>query len=388
MPGRHHLFVPGPTNIPDRILRAMLRASEDHRSVIFPALVEPLLADSCRLFGTERGRVAIFPASGTGGWEVALTNTLRPGSTVLLPCAGQFATLWGEMATRLGFEVTTIAGINWGDAPDPAAIEDALRDDPSGRIAAVLIVHNETSTGVTADLPAIRRAIDAAAHPALFFSDGVSAVASLEYRHDAWGVDVAITGSQKGLMLPAGLALVACSPRALAELDCGGARGYFDLRPMLAQNATGYFPYTPPIPMLYGLQESLAMLFEEGLDQVAARHRRLAEGVRAAAATWQLPICCADPRAASDTVTTVMTPTGCDAAALIAHAFTRYQLSLGAGLGPLAGKAFRIGHVGDLNEGMVLGALALTEMAMRDQRLAIEPGSGVAAAQQRWLAAA
>jgi alanine-glyoxylate transaminase/serine-glyoxylate transaminase/serine-pyruvate transaminase len=388
MPGRHHLFVPGPTNIPDRVLRAMHRASEDHRSVAFPELVRPLLADTKRLFRTEAGSVALFPASGTGGWEVALTNTLPPGSTVLLPCAGQFAALWGDSARRLGYQVRTLDGVEWGDAAPPDRSGEALAADRAGEIRAVLIVHNETATGVTSDLPAIRSAIDVAKHPALLMADGVSSIGSLDYRHDEWGVDVAITGSQKGLMLPAGLALVALSPKALAAGDAAAPRAYFDIRPMLAQNALGYFPYTPSIPMLYGLRESLAMLFEEGMDRVVARHARLGGGVRAAVRAWRLPICCRDARAASDTVTAILTPAGVDATQLIARAFTRYDLALGAGLGPLSGNAFRIGHVGDLNEGMLLGALALVEMVLLDAGVIVEPGSGVAAAQRAWRTAA
>jgi alanine-glyoxylate transaminase/serine-glyoxylate transaminase/serine-pyruvate transaminase len=384
MPGRHHLFVPGPTNIPDRILRAMHRASEDHRSVAFPELVGPLLNDTKRLFETATGSVALFPASGTGGWDVALTNTLPPGATVLLPCAGQFAALWGDSARRLGYQVEILPGVAWGDAPPADRIGNALSADTTGRIRAVLVVHNETSTGVTADLPAIRAAIDDARHPALLMSDGVSAIASLPYRHDAWGVDVAITGSQKGLMLPAGLALLALSSKAVAAAETASPRAYFDLRPMFAQNAQGFFPYTPSIPMLYGLREALSMLFEEGMDSVIERHARLARGVRAAVAAWALPTCCRDPRAASDTVTTILTPDGFDATDLIRRAFTRYNLALGAGLGPLAGKAFRIGHVGDLNEGMLLGGLGLVEMVLLDMGVTLALGSGVAAAQRSW----
>ncbi len=388
MPGHHHLFVPGPTNIPARVLRAMHRASEDHRSVAFPDLVRPFLGDVKRLFRTERGSVALFPSSGTGGWEAALTNTLPPGSTVLLPCAGQFAALWGDSARRLGYQVEQLSDVEWGDAAPADRIGEALAGDTAGRIRAVLIVHNETSTGVTSDLPAIRAAIDRTGHSALLMADGVSAIGSLDYRHDEWRVDVAITGSQKGLMLPAGLALIALSPTALQASDAASPRAYFDLRPMFAQNALGYFPYTPSIPMLYGLRESLAMLFEEGMERVSARHERLASGVRAAVAAWGLRLCCRDERAQSNTVTTILTPPGIDASRLIVRAFTQYNLSLGAGLGPLAGKAFRIGHVGDLNEGMVLGALGLVEMSLLDSGVDVVPGSGVGAAQRTWRSAA
>jgi alanine-glyoxylate transaminase / serine-glyoxylate transaminase / serine-pyruvate transaminase len=362
----------------------MHRASEDHRSVAFPDLVRPLLADTKRLFCTERGSVVLYPASGTGGWEAALTNTLAPGATVLLPCAGQFATLWGDAASRLGYRVQTLPALGWGEAPPPEQIAQALAADTAGAVGAVLVVHNETSTGVTANLPAIRAAMDRTGHRALLMIDGVSSIASLDYRHDEWGIDVAVTGSQKGLMLPAGLALLAFSPRAIDAANAAAPRAYFDLRPMLAQNAQGYFPYTPSIPMLYGLRESLAMLFEEGMEQVITRHRRLAAGVRAAVAAWQLSLCCRDARAQSDTVSTVLTPAGVDAAALITRAFTHYNLALGGGLGPLAGRAFRIGHLGDLNEGMLLGALGLIEMLLQDAGVAVTPGSGVAAAQRAW----
>lgn len=389
MPGRHHLFVPGPTNVPDRVLRAMHVASIDHRSVRFPEFTRPILEGLSRLFGAAADRVALFPATGTGGWEVALTNCLASGDTVLLPCAGQFAASWRSSAERLGLVVRTVDDVAWGDAPSPERIGEALRADRDRTIRAVLVVHNETSTGVTAGLPAIRDAIDAAGHDALLMVDGVSSIGALDYRHDAWGVDVAITGSQKGLMLPAGLALIALSPRA-AERVAGdaGPRAYFDLRPMLAQNRDGYFPYTPSIPMLAGLREALAMLEEEGMPNVVARHARLAAGVRAAIAAWNLPLCCRDVRHASDTVSTVMTPDGFDAARLHAVAFERFDLALGLGLGPLAGKAFRIGHLGDLNEGMLLGALGLTELAMDATGLAVTLGSGVSAAQRAWRGAA
>ncbi len=385
MPGRHHLFVPGPTHLPDRVLRAMHRGSEDHRSRAFPYLVLPLLEELARLFGTTAGRVAVIPATGTGAWEAALLNTVPSGAEVFLPCAGQFADLWSALATRLGYRVRRLPDLAWGMAPPPEMIATTLADDRERRIAAVLVVHNETATGVTADLPAIRAAITGAGHPALLLSDGVSAIGSLPYHHDAWGVDVALTGSQKGLMLPAGLALLALSPPALAAVEAVGTpRGYFDLRPMLRQNAEGYFPFTPSIPLLYGLQEALAMLFEEGLDRVWARHHRLASGVRAAADAWDLPLVCLDRARASDTVSALQVPDGLDARDIIAAAFTHQELSLGGGLGPLAGRAFRIGHMGDLNEGMLLGALGLVELALADQGLRIEFGSGVAAAQRTW----
>jgi alanine-glyoxylate transaminase/serine-glyoxylate transaminase/serine-pyruvate transaminase len=385
MPGRHHLFVPGPTNIPDRVLRAMHRGSEDHRSRAFPWLVLPLLEEVATLFDTTAGRVALFPATGTGGWEAALTNTLAPGATVLLPCSGQFADLWASSAGHLGHRVERFDDLTWGAPPPPARIAEVLRADAERRISAVLIVHNETSTGVTADLPGIRQAMDEAGHPALLMVDGVSSIASLPYHHDAWGVDVALTGSQKGLMLPAGLAILALSPRALDAVQrVVTPRAYFDLRPMLAQSVEGYFPYTPSIPMLHGLRESLAMLFEEGMDRVWARHHRLATGVRAAATAWDLPLVARDAVCASDSVSALQVPDGIDARDIIASAYTHQDLALGSGLGRLAGKVFRIGHLGDLNEGMLLGALGLVELALADAGMRVEFGHGVAAAQRVW----
>jgi alanine-glyoxylate transaminase/serine-glyoxylate transaminase/serine-pyruvate transaminase len=385
MPGRHHLFVPGPTNIPDRVLRAMHRGSEDHRSRAFPWLVVPLLEDVARLFDTTAGRVALFPATGTGGWEAALTNALAPGAAVLVPCSGHFADLWSESAARLGYRVERLEDLTWGAPPPPTRVTECLRADTERLIRAVLVVHNETSTGVTADLPALRRAIDEADHPALLMVDGVSSIASMPYHHDAWGVDIALTGSQKGLMLPAGLAILALSSRALEAVETVVTpRAYFDLRPMLAQSIDGYFPYTPSIPMLHGLRESLAMLFEEGMERVWARHHRLASGVRAAAAAWDLPLVARDAACASDSVSALQVPDGLDARDIIASAYNHQDLALGSGLGRLAGKAFRIGHLGDLNEGMLLGALGLVELALADAGMRVAFGHGVAAAQRVW----
>jgi alanine-glyoxylate transaminase/serine-glyoxylate transaminase/serine-pyruvate transaminase len=380
MPGRPFLFVPGPTNVPDRVLRAMHRAMEDHRSSTFPELVRPILADLARVFDTTRGTPFVFPASGTGMWEAALVNTCSPGDRVLLPRFGQFSHLWADTARRLGLDVEVME-VPWGEVPDPARIGERLAADTAHQIRAVLLVHNETSTGVTSDVAAVRRAIDAAGHPALLHVDGVSAIASLEFHMDAWGVDLAITGSQKGFMLPAGLGLLCASERALAAADEARCpRAYFDLRQMRQQNAEGYFPSTPALSLLYGLRESLDMLLGEGLAEVACRHRRLAEGVRRAVAAWGLRTVARDACHASNTVTAIRTPDGVDARAVIDRAFRRYDLALGSGLGELAGKAFRIGHMGDLNELMLLGAIAGTEMALRDTGVMVTPGAGVAAA--------
>jgi alanine-glyoxylate transaminase/serine-glyoxylate transaminase/serine-pyruvate transaminase len=385
MPGRHFLFVPGPTNVPDRILNALHVAMEDHRSSAFPALWRELAPALRRLFGTSAGRPFVFPGTGTGGWEAALTNTLSPGDRVLAPRYGQFSHLWIELARRLGFEVEALDG-EWGTGAPVERIAEALRGDAAHAIKALLVVHNETATGVTSDLAAVGAAIREAGHPALLMVDGVSSIASLDFRMDEWGVDVAVTGSQKGLMLPAGLAIVCASERALAAgPGARSRRAYFDFADQAAANDQGYFPYTPSAPMLRALRESLRMLLdEEGLPAVVARHHRLAEGVRRAVGAWGLPLCAREPRWHSDTVSTVMVPDGVDARQVIARAFDRYDLALGGGLGPLAGRAFRIGHLGDLNELMLVGALGGVEMALLDAGVRFAPGAGVAAATEYW----
>ncbi|HEX6534516.1 MAG TPA: aminotransferase class V-fold PLP-dependent enzyme [Gemmatimonadaceae bacterium] len=382
MPGRNFLFVPGPTNVPDRVLRAMHHAMEDHRSSSFPELPRSILRDLRRVFRTETGQTFVFPATGTGMWEAALVNTLSPGDRVLASRYGQFSHLFIDCAERLGLRVDVLE-TEWGEGAPVERIEAALRADTAHEIKGVLVVHNETATGVTSDVPAVRRAMDAAAHPALLYVDGVSSIASLDFRMDEWGVDLAITGSQKGFMLPAGLGIIAASQKALAmRATARCARVFFDFGDMITANAAGYFPYTPALTLLYGLRESLDMLFEEGLDAVHARHHRLAEGCRAAVRAWGLELCAREPRWYSDTVSAVVVPPGTDAARVIDIAYRRYDLALGAGLNKVAGKVFRIGHLGDLNELMLLGALAGVEMAMRDAGIAIEPGSGVAAAAE------
>src|SRR2546421_1879606 len=356
MPGRNFLFVPGPTNVPERILRAMDRAMEDHRSSAFPELSTAVFRDVKQAFKTTTGQPFIFPATGTGGWEAALVNTLSPGDRLLAPRYGQFSHLWIDLAQRHGMRVDII-DVEWGEGAPVDRIEAILSQDRQHEIKGVLIVHNETATGVTSDLDAVRRAIDAAQHPALLYVDGVSSIGSIDFRMDEWKVDLAVTGSQKGLMLPAGLAIVCGRPQAPAPPGAAeGPRVFFDFGDMIKANATGYFPYTPSIPMLYGLRESLAIIMEEGLDAVCARHARLAEGVRAAARAWGLKLCAKAPKWYSNTVSAVMVPEGKNAADVIDVAFRRYDLSLGAGLARLAGKLFRIGHLGDLNELMLLGA--------------------------------
>jgi len=384
MPGRNFLFVPGPTNVPDRILRAMHRAMEDHRSSAFPALPLSILPDLQRVFRTSTGQPFVFPATGTGMWEAALVNTRSPGDRLLACRYGQFSHLFIDCATRLGLAVDVI-DVPWGEGAPADRIEEALRADHAHAIAGVLIVHNETATGVTSDVGAVRAAIDRAGHPALLYVDGVSSIGSLDFRMDEWGVDLAITGSQKGFMLPAGLGIVCASQRALAErARARCARVFFDFGDMQRANATGYFPYTPALSLLYGLRESLTMLLEEGLEAVHARHHRLAGGVRAAVRAWGLELCARDPALYSDTVSAVLVPPGVNGADVIDIAFRRYDLALGAGLAQAAGKLFRIGHLGDLNELMLLGALAGTEMAMRDAGIDVTPGAGVAAAAEHY----
>jgi alanine-glyoxylate transaminase/serine-glyoxylate transaminase/serine-pyruvate transaminase len=386
MPGRNFLFVPGPTNVPDRVIRAMMVAMEDHRSSKFPELTLWLFEELKKVFKTTTGQVFIFPSSGTGGWEAALTNTLSPGDKVLAPRFGQFSHLWIDLAQRIGLDVV-IQDEEWGTGASPERIEEALRADRKHSIKAVLVVHNETATGVTSDIATVRRAIDAARHPAMLYVDGVSSIASIDFRMDEWGVDAAVTGSQKGLMLPAGLGIVCASPKALAaHKSARCARTYFAFADHMKANATGYFPYTPSLPMLYGLRESLNILFEERLNRVFERHRVLAEGVRAAAKAWRLQLCAKEPKWYSDTISAIMVPAGINGADVIDVAFRRYNLALGAGLSKVAGKLFRIGHLGDLNDLMVLGALAGAEMAMRDVGIDVTLGSGVAAAQAHFRA--
>jgi alanine-glyoxylate transaminase/serine-glyoxylate transaminase/serine-pyruvate transaminase len=385
MAGRNFLFVPGPTNVPDRVLRAMHVAMEDHRSPIFPELAHACLNGLKPVFKTTTGTPILFPSSGTGCWEAALTNCLSPGDKVLIARFGQFSHLWVDMCQRLGFDVE-ILETPWGEGAPVERYLASLSADKQHRIKAVLVCQNETATGVTSDVAAVRQAMDSVKHPALLFVDSVSALASIDFRMDDWRVDVCISGSQKGLMLPAGMGVTCVSPKALEAAKLAKSpRCYFDYGDMVTANATGYFPYTPPLPMLYGLRESLAMLAEEGLENVFHRHSYLAGGVRAAVFEgWNLKLCATAPRWYSDTVSAIMVPEGINGADVIARAFKRYDLALGAGLSKVAGKLFRIGHLGDLNELMLLGAIAGAEMAMLDVGVKIEPGSGVAAAQKYW----
>lgn len=387
MAGRHFLQIPGPTPIPDRLLRAMHRASEDHRSSAFPTLTRSILSRLPKIVNQTKGEHFVFPSSGTGMWEAALVNTQQSGARLLAVRFGQFSHLFIQTARNLGYTVDVIEA-PWGDAVPADALEAALAADTAHEIQGVLIVHNETATGVTNNIAEVRAAIDRAKHPALLYIDGVSSIASLDFQFDAWGVDCSIAGSQKGFMLPAGLGILGMSEKALARVDTVTTpRSYFDLRPMRVQNAQGYFPYTPALSLLFGLDDALTMLLDEGMDNVAARHKRMAVGVRAAVKAWGLKECAKRPEIASNSLTAVVMPEGMNAATVIDIAFKRYDVSLGAGLGELAGKVFRIGHLGDTNALTLAGALGGVEMALADAGVPITLGAGVGAALQTWRVA-
>ncbi len=384
MPGTKGLFVPGPTNIPDVVRRAIDLPMEDHRAPDLPKFTLPLFADLKKVFKTQIGTPFLFPASGTGGWEAAITNTLNEGDTVLASRFGQFSHLWIDLCQRMGLNVEVI-DCAWGTGVPVEIFAERLAADTSHRIKAVLTTQNETATGVQSYIGAVRRAMDDARHPALLFVDGVSSIGSVDFRMDEWGVDVAVSGSQKGFMLPAGLAIMAASPKALAAGKTAGMRRcYFEFQDMVATNATGYFPYTPPMNLLRGLRASLDLMLDEGLENIFARHHHLAEGVRRAVSAWGLTTCAKEPKWHSDTVTAIVVPEGHDARQVIARAYSRYGLSLGAGLSVVAGKVFRIGHLGDLNELMLMQALGGAEMAMRDVGLMVPAGAGIAAAGEYW----
>jgi alanine-glyoxylate transaminase/serine-glyoxylate transaminase/serine-pyruvate transaminase len=360
--GRHFLQIPGPSNVPDRILRAMDMPTMDHRSAAFAELGNTVL-EGCRAVFQTSGPVVIFPSSGTGAWEAAIVNVLAEGDHVLMYETGQFATLWHGMAQRFGLKVTFVPG-DWRHGADPDDVEKRLSADRT--IKAVMVVHNETSTGVTSRIPEIRAAMDRAGTPALLMVDVISSLGSVDYQHEAWGVDVTVAGSQKGLMLPPGLGFNAISARAIAAAKAGGMkRSYWDWQDMLGPNANGYFPYTPATNLLYGLREALAMLQEEGLAAVFARHQRHAAAARAAVRAWGLEILCLDQREYSPVLTAVLLPEGHDADRLRGVISDHYDMSLGAGLGKMKGRVFRIGHLGDFNDLMLMGTLAGVEMGLR-----------------------
>ena len=376
--GRHFLQIPGPTNVPDRILRALDNPTIDHRGPEFAALTKTVLAGMKKIFKTEAD-VVIYPASGTGAWEAALVNTLSPGDRVLMAETGHFAALWKRLADRLGLIVTLLPG-DWRHGVLAGEIETALSSDSGKAIKAVCVVHNETSTGVTTRVPEIRAAIDRVGHPALFMVDTISSLASIDYRHDEWRVDVTVGGSQKGLMLPPGLSFNAISAKALAASKTAKLpRSYWDWNEMLSINASGFFPYTPATNLLYGLHEALDMLQSEGLDRVFARHDRLAEATRRAVRAWGLELLCANPAEYSSSLTAVLMPDGHNADAMRKIILDRFDLSLGQGLGKVAGKVFRIGHLGWFNDLMLCGTLAGVEMGLELARVPHRQG-GVDAA--------
>ncbi|WP_088342550.1 MULTISPECIES: L-aspartate--glyoxylate aminotransferase BhcA [Rhodomicrobium] len=384
MSTQNPIFIPGPTNIPEELRRAIDFPTIDHRSPVFVEMLRPALDGVKRILKTQHGDALIFPSTGTGAWEAAINNTLSPGDVVLAARHGMFSHRWIDMCNRHGLEVQMIEE-EWGRGAPADQFEKALKADRSHQIRAVLVTHNETATGVRSDVAAVRRAIDAANHPAMLFVDGVSSIASMDFRMDEWGVDIAITGSQKGFMLPAGLAILGISPKAKQAMTAAKcSRCFFDFRDMLRANENGGFPYTPPVNLIRGLDLSIRLLEAEGLDNVFARHFRIAEGIREAVAAWGLSLCAKEPRLYSDTVSAVATPAGFDATRIVTHAATKYGVAFGVGLGDVAGKVFRIGHLGSLTDVMALAGIATAEMVMVDLGLPVRLGSGVAAAQEHY----
>ena len=374
------VFIPGPTNIPDAIRKAVDIATLDHRSPAFGRLFKPAVAGVRRVLGMHEGEVIILPSTGTGGWEAAMTNTLSPGDTVLAARFGMFSHRWIDMCQRLGLNVQVIE-TPWGQGAPLAAIGAALRADGAHKIKAVLATHNETATGVRSDIGGIRAAMGD--HPAMLFVDGVSSIGSMPFDMAEWGVDIAIAGSQKGFMLPAGLAILGVSPKAIAAMETAALpRCFFDFKDMLRTYATGGYPYTPAVGLISGLARSIEMLEDEGLEAVYARHARLAEGVRRAVAAWGMTPCAVSPELYSDTVTAVVVPAGCNGTDLVQLAASKYGVAFGVGLGEVAGKVFRIGHLGMLTDVMMLAGLAAAEMCMADLGWPVRLGSGVAAAQE------
>ena len=376
--GRHFLQIPGPTNVPDRVLRAMAAPTIDHRGPEFQELTQEVLVGLGNVIRT-RSPVVLFPASGTGAWEAALVNTLSPGNRVLMVETGHFATLWKQIATNYGLDVEFLPG-DWRHGVNAAEIEARLVEDAAHAIKAVCIVHNETSTGVTSDVAAVRRALDSAHHPALLVVDTISSLASMDYQHDAWGVDVTVGASQKGLMLPPGLSFNALSEKALsASSSATLARSFWDWQPVLKANEQNFFPYTPATNLMYGLREALRMLLAQGLEHVFARHHRHAEATRCAVDAWGLELLCANPSEYSSSITAIMMPEGHDAEKVLRVVLERFDMSLGIGLSKLSGKIFRIGHLGDFNDLSLIGTLGGTEMGLVLAKIPHQPG-GVTAA--------
>jgi alanine-glyoxylate transaminase/serine-glyoxylate transaminase/serine-pyruvate transaminase len=378
--GRHFLQIPGPTNVPDRVLRAIDRPTIDHRGPVFQVLGKEVLEGMKRVFRTKHP-VIIYPASGTGAWEAALVNTLSPGDKVLMSETGHFSTLWFKMATKLGLVIDMIPG-DWRHGANHEEIEKRLKADTQHAIKAVCVVHNETATGVTTRIPLVRKAIDNAKHPALLLVDTISSLASIDYRHDEWGVDVTVGGSQKGLMLPPGLSFNATSEKSLAAQKTAKLpRSFFDWAEMIPQNADGWFPYTPATNLLYGLREAIAMLEEEGFANVFARHDRHAEATRRAVRAWGFEVLCQNPEEYSSALTAVVMPAGHDADKLRGIILEHFDMSLGMGLTKLKGKVFRIGHLGDFNDLTLMGTLAGVEMGLELAGVPHKKGGVLAAAE-------
>lgn len=384
MAGFNQLFVPGPTNVPESVRQAMNMPMEDMRAPDYPTFTRGLFTDLMKVFRNETGRAFIFPSSGTGAWESAITNTLSPGDRVLMSRFGQFSHLWVDMAERFGLDVDVV-DVEWGTGVPVEIYAERLAADKEHRIKAVFVTHNETATGVTSDVGAVRAALNAAKHPALLFVDGVSSVGSIDFRQEEWGVDCAVSGSQKGFMLPPGLGFLSVSQKALdAAKSAKFSRCYFSFEDQIRANDTGYFPYTPAVQLLRGLRAALDLIQEEGLDNIFERHHRLATGVRKAVDAWGLRVCAKEAKWNSDTVSAIVVPEGIDSADIVRRAYQGYQTSLGVGLNKVAGKVFRIGHLGWVNEVMMCGAISAAEMSLRDCGVKVQPGSGVGAALEHY----
>lgn len=375
------VFIPGPTNMPEEIRKACDMPTIDHRSPVFGKILHPCLDNVRKILKSDTARIFIYPSTGTGGWETAISNTLSPGDKVLAARNGMFSHRWIDMCQRHGLDVQ-IVETTWGEGLPADRYEEILTADTGHQIKVVLATHNETATGVKSDIAAVRRALDAAKHPALLFVDGVSSIASMDFRFDEWGVDIAVTGSQKGFMLPAGLAILGFSDKAIAASKTAKLpRTFFDVEDMTKGYANSAFPYTPPVGLMNGLKLATDMLLEEGLENVFARHHRIAEGVRRAVDAWGLTLCAAHPEIYSDTVSAIRTPEGFNATQVVTHAASKYGVAFGVGLGEVAGKVFRIGHLGQLTDVLALSGIATAEMVMANLGLDVKLGSGVAAAQ-------
>ena len=386
MSHQNPVFIPGPTNMPEAVRKACDMPTIDHRSPAFAKILHPCLTNVRKILKSEKAQVFIFPSTGTGGWETAISNTLSPGDKVLAARNGMFSHRWIDMCQRHGLSVQVVE-TPWGQGIPADRFEEILVADTGHQIKALLATHNETATGVKSDIAAIRRALDAAGHPALLLVDGVSSIASMDFRFDEWGVDIAVTGSQKGFMLPAGLAILGFSDKAMAATQAAKLpRTFFDVADMTKSYAANAFPYTPPVGLINGLKLSTEMILDEGLNAVFYRHWRIAEGVRQAVQAWGMTLCAAGPDVYSDTISAIRTPEGFNATQIVTHAATKYGVAFGVGLGEVAGKVFRIGHLGMLTDVLALSGIATAEMCMADLGLPIRLGSGVAAAQDHYRA--